>query len=328
LGKKLGRRIKDHTQVLLIGDLGSGKTVFARGMGEGLKIKERVKSPTYTLMNKYRVKRKNIYHYDLYRLEGKEGLDLMSLREDFADPRGVVIMEWADRLPARFYPEERIGVEFKFISVQAREVKIAFTREKTPSLKQVYQFWDQYLVPDNIRRHMQKVAQIAVSLAKKLIARGEIINIDLVRKSALLHDLLRIVTVKPQDLELSQSRIIKSQVNFWEKIRQQFCNLGHEEAASLVLAENGYKELAEIVRKHRMDVILQKNPFQTWEEKIVYYADKRVLHDQVVTLEERFADSLKRHHGGVTSEAREKMIELCYKLEKEIEGIVLFQPVS
>jgi len=84
--------------ILLYGDLGAGKTLFAKGLAEGFGIADvnEVSSPTFTLINEYsgRVK---IYHIDLYRIEtGK--LEGLGLEEIFDDPNAAVIVEWAERL--------------------------------------------------------------------------------------------------------------------------------------------------------------------------------------------------------------------------------------
>lgn len=96
--KNLARSLPMPAHVLLYGDLGAGKTVFARGLADGFGITDvgEVASPTFTLINQYsgRVK---IYHIDLYRIEtGK--LEGLGLEEIFDDPHAAVIVEWAERL--------------------------------------------------------------------------------------------------------------------------------------------------------------------------------------------------------------------------------------
>jgi tRNA threonylcarbamoyladenosine biosynthesis protein TsaE len=94
----LAKSLPIPAHVLLYGDLGAGKTVFAKGLAEGFGVTDvdEVSSPTFTLINQYsgRVK---IYHIDLYRIEtGK--LDGLGLEEIFDDPNAAVIIEWAERL--------------------------------------------------------------------------------------------------------------------------------------------------------------------------------------------------------------------------------------
>ena len=101
LGELLGRCISSPLVITLIGDLGSGKTVFVQGLARGLDVPETyyVTSPSYTLINAY-PGRLALYHADLYRLAG--GVDLEDLElPDLVRGKGVVAIEWADRIDAR-----------------------------------------------------------------------------------------------------------------------------------------------------------------------------------------------------------------------------------
>src|SRR4030095_7334896 len=94
----LAKSLPIPAHVLLYGDLGAGKTLFAKGLSEGFGVTDvnEVSSPTFTLINEYsgRVK---IYHIDLYRIEtGK--LEGLGLEEIFDDPNAAVLVEWAERL--------------------------------------------------------------------------------------------------------------------------------------------------------------------------------------------------------------------------------------
>lgn len=109
LARELGTRLQGKEVVLLVGELGAGKTVFSRGLAAGLGIEDitQVCSPSFTLVNVYQA-RVPIYHMDLYRLEKKS--DVYDLGwEDFLG-RGVVIVEWAEKLG---YTEESIYVHIR-----------------------------------------------------------------------------------------------------------------------------------------------------------------------------------------------------------------------
>ena len=99
LAYRIGEAITQPAVFLLQGDLGAGKTVFAKGIGAGLEIDPaEVNSPTFTLVNRHDG-RLTLYHLDLYRIEG--GVDeiyKLGLDEMLAEPETVVVIEWAERL--------------------------------------------------------------------------------------------------------------------------------------------------------------------------------------------------------------------------------------
>ena len=98
LGRALARELAPRGVLLLSGELGSGKTVLARGIGEGLGIDAReVQSPSFTLIREHAGSGGRLVHVDLYRLDPEETASL-GLDELLAGP-GVKVVEWAERLP-------------------------------------------------------------------------------------------------------------------------------------------------------------------------------------------------------------------------------------
>ena len=99
-GSRLGRLLKGGEIIALIGELGSGKTCFVRGVTQGLEVGREawIRSPTFTLINEYHG-RLPVYHIDLYRVESRAQLEGLNLREYlYAD--GVSLIEWFEHLPA------------------------------------------------------------------------------------------------------------------------------------------------------------------------------------------------------------------------------------
>jgi tRNA threonylcarbamoyladenosine biosynthesis protein TsaE len=100
LGRALASQLRPGAIVLLVGDLGTGKTSFVRGLAAGLGIDpDTVSSPTFTLVQAYRGPL-TLFHVDLYRLEGAEPEDLGL--EELASGEAIVAIEWAEKLVRPF----------------------------------------------------------------------------------------------------------------------------------------------------------------------------------------------------------------------------------
>jgi tRNA threonylcarbamoyladenosine biosynthesis protein TsaE len=99
LAYRIGESLETSAVFLLRGDLGAGKTVFAKGIGAGLEIDPaEVNSPTFTIMNQH-AGRMRMYHLDLYRIEGgATEIRELGLEELVEDPAGVIVIEWPERL--------------------------------------------------------------------------------------------------------------------------------------------------------------------------------------------------------------------------------------
>jgi tRNA threonylcarbamoyladenosine biosynthesis protein TsaE len=108
LGQHLAKELPSRAVVLLIGNLGAGKTTLAKGIISGLGVAppEEVSSPTFTLVHEYGEGR--IYHIDLYRLDTRAQVATLGLDEIF-DRDAVVLIEWGERFPD-LMPEERIEI--------------------------------------------------------------------------------------------------------------------------------------------------------------------------------------------------------------------------
>lgn len=122
LGARLAEAAEAGHVLCLWGELGAGKTVFAKGFGTGLGATETINSPTFILMAEYPA-RLPLFHLDLYRLEGSaDAIEGGLLDERQAD--GVVLVEWADRLGAAL-PRNRLDVWIDGTGDDPRRIRLS-----------------------------------------------------------------------------------------------------------------------------------------------------------------------------------------------------------
>ena len=161
----------------------------------------------------------------------------------------------------------------------------------TPNEKECMSLLSENNVPENVIEHSRKVAELAVEIAEKIKARGIKVDVELVRAGALLHDLDKIETLEMKGCHGSKA---------CERLRKK-----------------GLHELAEIARKH---VLEKAGELKTPEEKIVFYADKRVVENKIVSLRERL-DFIRNKYGSRSEEAMKKILACepaVLELEKEL----------
>ena len=148
--------------------------------------------------------------------------------------------------------------------------------------------------PENIIEHSLMVNKIANYLAKKLNENGEKIDLDLVDRASLLHDIAKFISIDS--------------------------DLWHGEKGYEILMEKGYPEIALITKEHALSEILKKGSLKSRESRIVYYADKRVNNEIIVSLKERF-EYLRNRYGSKSKEIMDtinKCEKPCILLEEEI----------
>lgn len=111
LGQKLADRLQAGAIVAYTGDLGAGKTAFTRGLALGLGIRDRVTSPTFTIVNEYEGGRLPLFHFDLYRLSSSDELFEIGW-EDYLARGGVCAVEWSEII-ADALEEEPIRIDIR-----------------------------------------------------------------------------------------------------------------------------------------------------------------------------------------------------------------------
>jgi tRNA threonylcarbamoyladenosine biosynthesis protein TsaE len=123
LGEDLARELPPRAVVLLIGNLGAGKTTLAKGIVKGLGAAqpEEVSSPTFTLIHEYGPK---VYHIDLYRLDEEREVETLGLEEIF-EKNAVALIEWGERFP-RLMPAGSLEIRLERMPDEAREITCHF----------------------------------------------------------------------------------------------------------------------------------------------------------------------------------------------------------
>ena len=106
--------------ICLDGELGSGKTVFTKGLANALGINEVITSPTFTIIKEYLYGEMPLYHMDVYRLDGNvDGIGI----EEYFTKGGIVVIEWADTIKD-ILPKERLDIKIKVLDEDVRTLII------------------------------------------------------------------------------------------------------------------------------------------------------------------------------------------------------------
>lgn len=123
LGARLGRYLSGGEIVALEGGLGSGKTVFAQGVGMGWGATTRLVSPTYVLVRRHLRHQDDLllYHIDLYRLNSVSEVDMLGLDEIMGEPKSICLIEWPDRHPG-LLPDEYLWVHLRMLDEYRRSL--------------------------------------------------------------------------------------------------------------------------------------------------------------------------------------------------------------
>ncbi|PYS52882.1 MAG: tRNA (adenosine(37)-N6)-threonylcarbamoyltransferase complex ATPase subunit type 1 TsaE [Acidobacteria bacterium] len=121
--RDLAQSLSAPAHILLYGELGAGKTLFAKGLAEGFGVEDvgEVSSPTFTLINHYSGRMK-VYHIDLYRIE-TGAWNSLGLEEIFDEPNAAVIVEWAEHLSS-FETPGAIRVFISYVDDHSRKIEV------------------------------------------------------------------------------------------------------------------------------------------------------------------------------------------------------------
>jgi tRNA threonylcarbamoyladenosine biosynthesis protein TsaE len=129
LGRRTGQKLRAGDLLVLEGELGTGKTVFVRGVAEGLGLPpDDVTSPSFTLVHEHRGGRIPLFHVDLYRVDSAEELMTIGL-DEILSSGAVVAVEWGERLPP-VYRRNAVTVRLHDAGDGARRIEVASRRDR------------------------------------------------------------------------------------------------------------------------------------------------------------------------------------------------------
>ena len=136
---KSGQKPSKSAVVLALqGELGSGKTTFLQGFAKGLGIKEKILSPTFIVMKKFKIPKKisiayslrpqgvcykYFFHFDCYRLNSEKDLEGLGFKEIISNPQNIVAIEWPEKIKS-LLPKNKISIKFKHINKTTRNLTI------------------------------------------------------------------------------------------------------------------------------------------------------------------------------------------------------------
>jgi len=169
------------------------------------------------------------------------------------------------------------------------------TRDRIPSREECYELMARYSMLPNIAGHSRQVMRVSLAIVDNL-KNGTAVNRDMVVAASLLHDI-----TKTRSLETKER---------------------HDRSGGELLRELGFTRIAEIVEQHVVFKNLDRQG-RLEEREIVYYADKRVMHDRIVTIDERVHDLVQRY--GMTDEIRNLILQnksLILAVESKIAGFM------
>ena len=120
LGKKIAKDL-DFNIIGLRGDLGGGKTTFVQGFAKQLGVKDKILSPTFVILKRFKKQKGYLYHLDCYRLNNSKELKELGFNDIIKDKNNIIILEWAD-IVKDILPKETIFIDFEFIDKNKRKI--------------------------------------------------------------------------------------------------------------------------------------------------------------------------------------------------------------
>jgi len=204
--------------------------------------------------------------------------------------------------------------------VRAERSRERETTMNLPSVEECHRLFGQYHIPKNIFEHCKKVSKLAALIAKRLKSKGIAVDVEQVRIGALMHDFMKAVTFK----ELKATAKFNytptaEETKAWQQLRKRFPEKKHESEITYELLKDKFHEFAKFLL-HEGALSTNLSLERKWEEKVIHYADWRVLGTSIITLDQRL-DDFRVRYAHVIGDDEKKWNAIQHaerKAEKEI----------
>ncbi len=121
-GARFAKTLANGLTLALSGEFGCGKTVFTRGIARGLGIELPITSPSFTIIQEYKLEERILYHLDLYRIDTEENALAFGIDDFIGNKHAITVIEWADRIP-NLLGRNCITIQFEAMSLQQRVIR-------------------------------------------------------------------------------------------------------------------------------------------------------------------------------------------------------------
>ncbi len=245
----------------------------------------------------------------MHRLSREDAHDFLA---HTASHPGIRCIEWPERAEGGQSAGPLIDIIFDDADPRSRKLTVRFQDLSLPDRSRVQQWRKHVHLPQHIRRHCDAVGAYAELLTGGLLQRGILVRPLLLRRAGECHDLLRFLDFRfGSGPSLSSYSPLDRCV--WEEQRVRYPSLSHEAACAAFLEAEGYNAVGRVVCTH--GVHLPPAEGSTIEQKLLFYADKRLKQDECVPLEERLRDFRVRYGVGPDSD---RWYAYAKELEREL----------
>jgi hypothetical protein len=172
-----------------------------------------------------------------------------------------------------------------------------------PTNEQCELYFEQYHVPSNIKLHCHTVNKLAVFIATKLKEQGEEVDLDVVDRLSLLHDIFKAIVIRPLKEEPKfKCNPTEEQIKFWEDMQKKYPQM-HETTLFCAIFQNDFPEFCTLMKSYGEHDMLTSAKRR--EEQIVHYADWRVFVDEIIPLKQRIDDLFIRYEAKIMNSGKE-----------------------